>query len=64
MINQPTVPISGTQKKDDVFEAKIASETKSSISIFNFEDLLNSSTAVPLPKQDFAGEIVEWDETI
>ena len=54
-----------TQKKNAVFEANIASETKSFISQSNFKDVLNSSTAVALPKQDFSGgDIVELDETI
>ena len=59
--NKTNVPRTGEQKKNDMFKAEIASPF---ISQSYSEDLLSSSIAVALPKQEFSGDMKELDEKI
>ena len=62
--DKANVPSISAHRKNDMFEAEIATQSKSKFSQSYYEDLLNSSMAVALPKQEISGDMKELDDKI
>ena len=60
----PTIPRTGTDRNNDVFETAISSQNNSFISKTNSEDQIPLSAATALPKHEFSGNNKELDEKI